>query len=484
MSYTDGAILAPVSIHDVQQALGNSSGDLGTLCQSTTINKWSKMKPNIFPYIEPDRTQAVSAYGTMLWWWKGKPGYTEVAAGLVIGNYTCTSKCVWITCCGVKYLGFSSQIDVLRAFNPLSNAYSTGDNSPLKDNFVYVPPTGGQESPYRLVDFNYYSNKMPYCILPDFSTEKGTVLINPADPNVNHVKCGIDLYDSTNTGVSPLSFDDLFGVGTSNGFTVVLGVYSGSSITSVASGISITQTDTSARHKEVTIDFSSAQNNTNYIGIYCARITIGSTSYYVPVMQSAGDHPNTQTIYAPKRRCFKSWHIEQVSAYYPVSFNMKVNYGTSFDWYANPFTNLPALGGGLNRIYFKVNAPQKSSGYYITTSGLTLELDGQFYDPQRGVQLQYYTLTSSDTRFVIKNTEQTVADWGSSDTVYITPGSGTQTFYIAVYSVFQDIHSQVMTQGGTVWRILLSISSETDLYVEYGGLGSSDRLNISVNAIS
>jgi len=38
-------VSAPVSIYDVQRALGKSSGDLGTLCQSSSINQWSKYKP-------------------------------------------------------------------------------------------------------------------------------------------------------------------------------------------------------------------------------------------------------------------------------------------------------------------------------------------------------------------------------------------------------------------------------------------------------
>ena len=483
MAHSNGIITAPISFGDVNSVLGTAHTDLASLCTDKNINQWSKPKPVTFPYIEPSRTSAVSAYGKTLWWWKGNPSYTEVAAGLVVGNYTCTSKCVWITCCGVKYLGFSSAIDVLKAFNPLSNAYHNGDNSPLKDNYSYVPPTGGINAPYRLADFNNYSHDMPFCILPDISTETGTELVNQTDPNTNKVKCGIDLYDSTDTGVSPLSFDDLFaGVGTSQGFTVVLGVYSGNNITSVASGISITATDTSSRHKEVTIDFSSSPNNTNYIGIYCARISVNSTSYYVPVMQSSGDRPNTLPVFAPRRRCFKSWHVENVSAYYPVSFQMKVNYGTSNAWYSNPFTSMQSLGGSLNRIYFKVSAPRKSSGYYITTSALTLEMDGMFYNPQRGTQLTYYTLTASDTRFVIKNSEPSAADWGTSDSVYISAGTGTQTFYLAVYDAFKDINSQVTTHGGTIWRITLGISQSSDLYVTYGSLGDN-HLNISVSAV-
>lgn len=45
MSTSNGVISKPVSIADVQQTIGNSSGDLTTLCGSSTINKWSFHKP-------------------------------------------------------------------------------------------------------------------------------------------------------------------------------------------------------------------------------------------------------------------------------------------------------------------------------------------------------------------------------------------------------------------------------------------------------
>ena len=45
MSLSYGLITAPVSIDDVASALGHGSYDLGTLCQSDKINKWSRRKP-------------------------------------------------------------------------------------------------------------------------------------------------------------------------------------------------------------------------------------------------------------------------------------------------------------------------------------------------------------------------------------------------------------------------------------------------------
>jgi hypothetical protein len=45
MGYSNGIITAPVSIYDVQRAIGASSPDLGTLCRHANINKWAKYKP-------------------------------------------------------------------------------------------------------------------------------------------------------------------------------------------------------------------------------------------------------------------------------------------------------------------------------------------------------------------------------------------------------------------------------------------------------
>lgn len=49
MSYSNGLITAPVVLAqntgDIERALGITSGDLGTVCASTNVNKWSKYKP-------------------------------------------------------------------------------------------------------------------------------------------------------------------------------------------------------------------------------------------------------------------------------------------------------------------------------------------------------------------------------------------------------------------------------------------------------
>lgn len=45
MSVNNGYIVGPVSIADIKNALGVSSNDLGTLCKSSSINRWAMFKP-------------------------------------------------------------------------------------------------------------------------------------------------------------------------------------------------------------------------------------------------------------------------------------------------------------------------------------------------------------------------------------------------------------------------------------------------------
>ena len=45
MGYNSGLITAPVSIYDIQQALGVSDNSILNLCQKPQINKFAKWKP-------------------------------------------------------------------------------------------------------------------------------------------------------------------------------------------------------------------------------------------------------------------------------------------------------------------------------------------------------------------------------------------------------------------------------------------------------
>ena len=65
MAYQNGIITAPVSIYDVQRAIGNSSPDLGTLCTSGNINKWAKYKPEDIntPQVITEQQRVLNNYG-------------------------------------------------------------------------------------------------------------------------------------------------------------------------------------------------------------------------------------------------------------------------------------------------------------------------------------------------------------------------------------------------------------------------------------
>ena len=95
----------------VGNAIGISSKDVGTLCSSPTINKWSKHKPVIYP--------AISTTGN---WWKA-----------VDGN------------CGLSITEYSN-------INNLVTAITNGVT------WNYNKPTGGASSPYRLGDFRGYAH--------------------------------------------------------------------------------------------------------------------------------------------------------------------------------------------------------------------------------------------------------------------------------------------------------------------------------------
>lgn len=115
MSIENGIITSPVSVFDVRSVLGISSTDVGTLCKSKKINKWSRYKPvHIANKIEVDRSTL---------WYRG----THNTCGLDIPSTT-------------------SRLNIVSYYN-----------SNLSE-WTYEPPSGGASSPYRLLDFLKYKH--------------------------------------------------------------------------------------------------------------------------------------------------------------------------------------------------------------------------------------------------------------------------------------------------------------------------------------
>lgn len=98
-----------IGIIDVKETLGESTYDLGKLCKSSKINPWSKYKP-------------VSCKNPANW-----PAGTD-------GNYGLTPK----------ILGSASEV---------VDVYDGENNG-----WTYTPPSGGENSPYRLGDFCNYQH--------------------------------------------------------------------------------------------------------------------------------------------------------------------------------------------------------------------------------------------------------------------------------------------------------------------------------------
>jgi hypothetical protein len=131
MSYDSGKIASPVSISDVQKALGVSANDLATLCKSTNINPFSKYKPVIFNNYFPVTGDN---------YWKAADG----KAGVILPQY-------------------SSFADMINAIKSSSTRWS------------HQPPT----SIFRLTDFNGYNAnaQKPVGSISSLSIHRGDVIM-------------------------------------------------------------------------------------------------------------------------------------------------------------------------------------------------------------------------------------------------------------------------------------------------------------------
>ena len=143
MSYngSTGKISAPVSVYDVMQALGVSNNDVGSLCRSEQIRRWSKFKP-----VNIGGTYGGSTYintipllnmTTKKWdetlsfqWWRDTNRKNNLSRYGFLPIVGTTIKAIF-------------------------DAYNQGDD------WVYYVPEGGANYPFRLIDFNGYYHYAP-----------------------------------------------------------------------------------------------------------------------------------------------------------------------------------------------------------------------------------------------------------------------------------------------------------------------------------
>lgn len=146
MAYANGIISAPVSIYDIQRAIGVSSKDLGTLCKSNNINMWAKWKPvskpiiDIMSQLNSDKTWKTDAQlGTAAWW------------RAALGDYGLTFPSFEI---------LTAETSMETALTNMLASINGGLNG-----WKYLRPNGGTTSQYRQTDFNRYNHNAPNPII-------------------------------------------------------------------------------------------------------------------------------------------------------------------------------------------------------------------------------------------------------------------------------------------------------------------------------
>lgn len=136
MPVNNQVITPPVSLRDVNIAIGRSHTDVGQACSDVGfLNKWSKYKPVILSEIF---TSSEFDYNNNRWlssatWWKG-----QKKTGARRPQYTC----------GLTINAYD---------NDRASFKSAVDNGNV--GWEYEIPTGGISAPYRLTDFAGYDNR-------------------------------------------------------------------------------------------------------------------------------------------------------------------------------------------------------------------------------------------------------------------------------------------------------------------------------------
>lgn len=183
MANSNGKITAPVGIDsDIAPVLGVGSYDLGYLCSNAhgKINKWAKYKPVRRPWMD-ERSE----------YWKADDG----GCGITLPVYTAP---------GTLTSGF------------------------LKDLFAgatwpYSPPTGGDASPFRALDFNGYNHK---AIMPFSATLPDKVYLdsnNSFQVQVEQTTVASDNIALSDFAAKGISFKDMYaGIGLLKGSTYLL----------------------------------------------------------------------------------------------------------------------------------------------------------------------------------------------------------------------------------------------------------------------
>ena len=141
MAFANNVITAPVSIYDVQRCLGLSSNDVGTLCASERIKRWAKFKPvniggtyggstyiNTYPLLNASTKRWDESLSFQ--WWRDTNRHNNLSRYGIIPVIATSASALY-------------------------TKYAEGGE------WLYYPPMGGSNYPYRLIDFNQYYHNAP-----------------------------------------------------------------------------------------------------------------------------------------------------------------------------------------------------------------------------------------------------------------------------------------------------------------------------------
>lgn len=126
MAYSNSKITAPVSFSDVNQALGTSHTDLGSLCKDSHINMWAKYKP-----IKLAQRSTMSQWDSTNQTWLSTANWFRGTSGT----------------CGFTPYSTTSLSDIISNTTGGMNGWTYNGT-----------PTGGASEPFRLTDFAGYNH--------------------------------------------------------------------------------------------------------------------------------------------------------------------------------------------------------------------------------------------------------------------------------------------------------------------------------------
>lgn len=463
MAHSSGYITAPVSINDVQQTLGTSANDLGTLCRSAAVNRFAKFKPvsksKLFTNDELDTPSGNRRpWKSSSTWWKGDANVETIPAQTTFLNVQNGSPAAWITVCGMKFLGFTAPYDAVRIFNPAANHWVKQITSaPFAQNFSRVVPSGGSTEPFRLTDFNEYNHQAIFPAFTDLQTQSGMAYININDVDPNAHKYTFGLTDADGGG-SSITFSELFTFDAVAKFAVVIGKMSatGAGITEYVATI---QASATSGTMQATYDFSSQDYDRNYLAVYCAIVKIGSQSYYVPLMQSGGDTPNFTFPTSPNAKAYKFIRVINTVRNL-IELKMKNQYDMAYD----AMSAVTYIRRDHLYMQVKIDNSESYSSLNVGESSFKFEFIGHY----QGVQFTD-VVTSSSNRIVFKLESVNATDWGTSDSAMtIPPGTSgevsVKTCYLALYNILNG------RSGYTLDTLRIYINGGTSPMAEYTSL--------------